>query len=46
MSSVDESDAEPMCTEMLENIRDGSKSRPSANRKEARYRIHDHIKRS
>ena len=35
MSSGDESDAEPMYTEMLEDIRDDSQSHPSVNRREA-----------
>ena len=42
----DEADDEPMSTEMLGDIRDGSQSNPSANRREAHYNIHDHIKRS
>ena len=33
MSSVNESDAEPMSTDMLEDIRDGSQSHPSLNRR-------------
>ena len=36
ISSGDESDAEPMSTDMLENICDGSKFYPSVNRREAR----------
>ena len=36
MDSCDESDGEPMSTEMLEDIRDGSKSHPIVNRREAR----------
>ena len=43
MSSGDESDAEPMYTDMLENICDGSQSHPSANRREA-HRIRDCFK--
>ena len=46
MYSVNESDAEPMSTEMLEDIRDGSQSRLIVNRREACYKIHDRIKRS
>ena len=46
MDSGYESDDEPMSTEMLEDIRDGSKSHPSVNRREARYKIHNHIKQS
>ena len=44
MSSGDESDAEPISMEMLEDICDVSQSHPNINRREARYRIHDHIK--
>ena len=33
-----------MSTEMLEDIRDGSKSRPSVNRRETCYKIRDIIK--
>ena len=44
-SSGDESDAEPMSTEMLENIRDSSKSHLRLNRKEVCYEISDCIKR-
>ena len=40
-----ESDDEPIPTEMLEDICDGSKSHLSVNRREARYRIRDLIKR-
>ena len=36
MYSIDKSDDEPMSTYMLEDIRDGSKYRPSVNRREAR----------
>ena len=36
MSSGNESDAEPISTEMLEDIRDGSHSLPSIHRREAR----------
>ena len=35
MSSGNESDAEPMSTDMLEEIRDGVQSHPSINRREA-----------
>ena len=44
MSSGDESDAKPISTDMLEDIHDGSQSHPSINRREALYKIHDHIK--
>ena len=45
MSSGDESDAEPMSTNMLKDIRDGSQYHPSINSREARYKICDRIKR-
>ena len=45
ISSGDEYDAEPMPTDILEDIRDNSKSRQSINRREARYKISDCIKR-
>ena len=44
MDSGDESDDEPMSTEMLEKNRDSSKSCMSVNRIEARYKISDCIK--
>ena len=44
MDSGDESDDEPMSTEMLEDINDGSQSHPNVNRKEARYKIRDCIR--
>ena len=44
MYNGDESDDEPMSTEMLEDIRDGSQSHPNVNRIEARYKIRDHIR--
>ena len=44
MDSGYESDDDDISTEMLENIRDGSQSRPSINRRKARYKIHYHIK--
>ena len=44
MDSGDKSDDEPMSTEMLEDIRDGSQSHPNVNRTEARYKIRDRIK--
>ena len=46
MDSGDESDDEHMSTEMLEDIRDVSQSHPSVNRREACYKIRDHIKQS
>ena len=44
MDSSDESEDEPMSMEMLEDIRDGSKSHPRVNRREARYKIRNRIK--
>ena len=43
MDSGDESDDEPMSTEMLKDIRDVSQSHPNVNRREARYKISDRI---
>ena len=40
----DESDHDPISTEMLEDIRDGSQSHPDVNRRDARYKISDLIK--
>ena len=37
MDSVDESDDEPISTEMLEDIRDRSQSYPNVNSRDARY---------
>ena len=44
MDSSDKSDDEPMSTDMLEDIRDRSHARPNVNRLEARYKIHDRMK--
>ena len=44
MSSVDEYDAEPMSTEILENICDVSQYHPSINRRQAGNKIRDRIK--
>ena len=44
MSSSDESDAEPMSTDMLEDIPGGSQTHLNVNMKEARYKIRDRIK--
>ena len=46
VSSGDEPDAEPMSTDMLEDIHDSSQSHTSINRRESRYKIRDCIKRS
>ena len=44
MGSGDKSEDEPMSTEVLEEICDGSQSHPSVNRREASYKIRDRIK--
>ena len=46
MSSGNESDAEPMSTEMLEDIHDGSQSHPRVNMRETRYKVCGFIKKS
>ena len=45
MSSGDEYYAEPMSTDMLEDTRERIQSHWSINGREARYKIHDYIKR-
>ena len=45
ISSDDESDAEPISTEMLEDMRYGGQSHLIINRIEAQYKIRYHIKR-
>ena len=44
MDYGDESDDDPMSTDMLEDVHDGSQYHPNVNRIEARYKIRDHIK--
>ena len=44
MDSSVESDDEPISTEMLEYIRDRSRSHPNVNRREARLKIRDCMK--
>ena len=44
MDSVDESDYDPMSTEMSEDICDEIQSRPNVNRRELRYKLRDCIK--
>ena len=44
MDIVNESDDEPMYTDMLEDIFGGSQSRMSINRREACYKIRDRMK--
>ena len=41
---IDNSDDEPMSTEMLKEICDGSQYNPDVNRREVRYKIYDRIK--
>ena len=43
MPSENESDAEPMSTDMLEDISEVSQSHPIINRREARYKVRDCI---
>ena len=43
MGSGDESDDDPMSTDMLEDIFARSQSNPNINRIETRYKVHDHI---
>ena len=44
MDYGDESDNDIISTEMLEDIRDGSQTHPNVNRREARYKTRDRIK--
>ena len=44
LDSGDESDDEPMSTNMLEDICDGIQSHPEVNRRDTRYKIGDCIK--
>ena len=44
MDSGDESNDEPMSTDMLEDIHDGSKSHQIINIIDAHYKVRDHIK--
>ena len=44
INSGDESDHDLISTDMLEDIRDGSQTNPNVNIREARYKIHDHIR--
>ena len=44
MDSGYESYYDPISTEMIEDIRDGSQSHPNVNRREACYKLCDHIK--
>ena len=44
MDSGDQSDDEPISTEILEDIRDGSQSHLNVNSRKSHYKIRDHIK--
>ena len=44
MDSVNESDHDRISTEVLEDICDGSQSHPNVNKREAYYKICDHIR--
>ena len=44
MDSSDESDHDLISTEILEDICDKIQSHPKVNQREARYKIHDHIR--
>ena len=44
MDYGDDSYHDPIYTKMLEDIRDRNQSHPSVNRREARYKIRNHIK--
>ena len=44
MDAMDSGDDDPICTQMLEDIRDRSQSLPSINSREAGYKIRDFIK--
>ena len=46
MSSGDKSDAEPISTDILEDISDSTQSLTSINRRKEHYNIFDHIKQS
>ena len=43
INSGENSDHDLISMEMLEDIRDGSQTHLNVNRREARYKIHDHI---
>ena len=45
LDSNEQSNHDLISTEMLEDIRDGSKTHPNSNKKEARYKIRDRVKR-
>ena len=44
MDSGDDSYHDLISTEMLEDVCEGSQSHPNVNRREARYKIRDHIR--
>ena len=45
LASSEESDHDLISTEMLEDIRDGSQTHPTVNKREARYEICDRVSR-
>ena len=45
IDSNENSDHDLISTEMLEDIRDGSQTHPTVNKREARYKIRDRIRR-
>ena len=40
----EQSDSDLISTDMLQDIRDGSQTHPNVNKREARYKIRDHIR--
>ena len=46
LDSSDESDHDLIYTEMLQDIREGSQTHPNVNKREARYKIRDCIRKS
>ena len=44
LDSNEKSDHDLISTEMLEDIRDGSQTHPTVNKREARYEIRDRIR--
>ena len=45
LDSNEQSDHDLISTEMLEDICDGSQTHPNVDKREARYKIRDHIRR-
>ena len=46
IDSSDESEHDLISTEMLQDIRDGSQTHPTVNKREARYKIRDRVRQS